>query len=79
MNAVFFKDKRVESLLELIEVQHFHHASAEFANQIADSQVDKSTYHTQHKLFTCNHANDKENAIILMRSIMIAAIVGKQF
>ena len=62
-----------------LKYKHFHYASAELAHQIADSQVGKSTYHTQHKLFTCNHANGKENAVILMRSITIAGIVGKRF
>ena len=45
----------------------FYHASVELANQIADSQVDKSTYHTQFdKLFTSNHGN---GTVVLTRSI----------
>ena len=33
--------------------RYFYHAYAELANQIANSQVDKSIYHTGYKLFTC--------------------------
>ena len=42
---------------------YFYHAYAELANQIADNQVDKSTYHTRYdKLFTCNHDNPAKNS-----------------
>ena len=39
---------------------NFYHTAAELASQIADSQGDKSTYHTKYdKLFTCNHPNGR--------------------